>query len=47
MDQPAAGGQPAGDLYARIKIVVPKQIDDETRAAIERIEQDDPRKGLF
>ncbi|MCA9504179.1 MAG: J domain-containing protein [Spirochaetaceae bacterium] len=44
---PAAGGQPAGDLYARIKIVVPKQIDDETRAAIERIEQDDPRKGLF
>lgn len=44
---PASGSQSAGDLYARVKIVVPKDVDDEAREALERIEQDDPRKGLF
>lgn len=44
---PASGSQAPGDLYARVKIVVPKDVDPEVRASIDRLEQDDPRKGLF
>lgn len=44
----ASGG--AGDLYVELQIKLPEQLDDESRQAIERIEQlysDKPRAGLI
>ncbi len=47
---PAGGGKPAGDLYARVQIRVPRSVDEETRRAIETLPAfDDPavRKERF
>lgn len=44
---PAARGKPAGDLYARIKIVVPKDAAEKLGDALAALAQDDPRGGLF
>lgn len=44
---PAAAGRPAGDLYARVRIVAPKSVPDDVRAALESLEQADPREGLW
>lgn len=35
---PAAGGQPAGDLYVGIRIRVPKKLDDEARQRVKDLE---------
>jgi DnaJ-class molecular chaperone len=46
---PAPRG-PRGDLYVVVQIRVPKDLDHEGRAAVERLkrfEPEDPRKGLF
>jgi curved DNA-binding protein len=42
------GSQPAGDLYATLKVEVPKQLDDEERELFERlaaVSGFDPRGG--
>ncbi len=44
---PAAAGAAAGDLLARIQIVVPRPASDELVAALEGEAQEDPRKELF
>ncbi len=44
---PASGKKEAGDLYARIKIVAPRDVSDDARAVLEAIGQDDPREGLW
>ncbi|RUL87136.1 DnaJ C-terminal domain-containing protein [Tautonia sociabilis] len=47
---PGRGDQPAGDLYAVLKVVVPKAVDDESRRLIEefaRRNPSDPRRGLW
>jgi len=47
---PAAGGKPAGDLFAVLKIVVPKQVDEASRPLIEdfaRRNPYNPRAGLW
>ncbi len=44
---PGSSGKPAGDLYARVKIVLPKEIAPELREALEGLEQPDPRQGLL
>lgn len=44
---PAAKNAPAGDLYARIKIVVPKDAAAKLGDALREVAQEDPRKGLF
>lgn len=47
---PATGGHPAGDLFAVVKVVVPKTIDDESRALIEQFaarNPQDPRRGTW
>lgn len=44
---PETKGQPAGDLFARVRIVTPKQVDPEVREALERLEEPDPREGLW
>ncbi|MCR9095150.1 MAG: DnaJ domain-containing protein [bacterium] len=43
---PAHGNHPAGDLYARVEIVVPDEIPDALREQLEALEQPDPRKGV-
>jgi curved DNA-binding protein len=42
----ASGGEP-GDLLARIKIIVPKDVPAELRESLNALEQEDPRKELF
>lgn len=47
---PSRGEQAAGDLHAVLKVVVPKTIDDESRALIEQFASrnpSDPRRGLW
>ena len=44
---PASKTAPAGDLFARIKIVVPKDAAAKLGDALREIAQEDPRKGLF
>jgi curved DNA-binding protein len=44
---PAAKTGPAGDLYARIKIVVPKDAAAKLEGPLAELAQEDPRKGLF
>lgn len=47
---PARGTQPAGDMYVVTRIVVPKSIDEATRARIAELASSldtDPRKGLW
>lgn len=44
---PASKSAPAGDLYARIKIVVPKDAAAKLGEVLEGLEQPDPREGLF
>lgn len=44
---PAAKNAPAGDLFARIKIVVPKDAAAKLEDALREVAQEDPRKGLF
>jgi curved DNA-binding protein len=44
---PRSKGKAAGDLYARIQIVLPKEIPDSLREALEEHEQEDPREGWF
>jgi curved DNA-binding protein len=44
---PASRTTPAGDLYARIKIVVPKDAAETLGDALRDLAQEDPRKGLF
>ena len=44
------GDQPAGDLFAVLKVVVPKAVDDESRRLIEQFAErnpTDPRRGLW
>jgi len=45
----ATSGEPAGDLFAEIQIVLPKALDDEERGWLEKFGQrhpDEPRKDL-
>ncbi len=47
---PAHGGQPDGDLFVALKIVVPKTIDDESRELIRQFSERNPsrpREGLW
>ena len=44
---PPSGTKPAGDLYARVRIVAPSELSDEARAALSSIEQADPREELW
>ena len=44
---PASRTTPAGDLYARIKIVVPKDAAAKLEDALRELAEEDPRKGLF
>jgi curved DNA-binding protein len=44
---PAANGRVAGDLLARIQIIVPKDLPSEALEVLDRYEQSDPRKELF
>lgn len=44
---PASGGKPAGDLFARVKIIVPDEVDAALREALEASDQKDPREGLW
>src|SRR5262249_27598012 len=47
---PAAGGKPAADLLAVLKIVVPKQVDEASRRLIEDFagrNPSNPRAGLW
>ena len=47
---PARGTQPAGDMYVVTRIVVPRTIDDETKAKIAEIAASldtEPRKSLW
>lgn len=47
---PERGDKPAGDLYVITKIVVPKNLDDETKAKIEELKSalnTRPREGLW
>jgi DnaJ-class molecular chaperone len=43
---PASGKKPAGDLFARIKIIVPKDVPEELAEALGKLEQPDPRADL-
>ncbi|MFO0691230.1 MAG: J domain-containing protein [Myxococcota bacterium] len=44
---PGSKTAPAGDLFARIKIVVPKDAAAKLESALREVAQEDPRKGLF
>ncbi|WP_145273055.1 DnaJ C-terminal domain-containing protein [Tautonia plasticadhaerens] len=47
---PARGEAPAGDLFAVLKVVVPKSVDEESRRLIEQFADrnpSDPRRGLW
>lgn len=44
---PAGKTTPAGDLFARIKIVVPKDAAGKLEGALRELAQEDPRKGLL
>jgi curved DNA-binding protein len=44
---PAGNGRAAGDLLARIQIIVPKDVPSEVLEVLEGCEQSDPRKELF
>lgn len=44
---PASRTTPAGDLYARIKIVVPKDAAAKLGEVLRDLGEEDPRKGLF
>ncbi|WP_169973015.1 DnaJ C-terminal domain-containing protein [Tautonia rosea] len=47
---PGRGDQPSGDLFAVLKVVVPKSIDEESRRLIEQFaarNPSDPRQGLW
>jgi len=44
---PATRANAAGDLYARIKIVVPKDAAAKLESALRDLAQENPRKGLF
>lgn len=47
---PARGDRPAGDLFAVLKVVVPKSVDEESRQLIEQFASrnpSDPRQGLW
>lgn len=44
---PGEKGKPAGDLLARIQIVLPKDLPEPLLEALDALEQDDPRKELF
>lgn len=42
---PAHGGRPAGDLFAVVKIVTPKDVPDSLREALEGLDEPDPREA--
>ncbi len=42
---PAHGARAAGDLYARVEIVVPKDVPEALREQLEALEEPDPRAG--
>jgi DnaJ-class molecular chaperone len=47
---PARGDHPPGDLFAVLKVVVPKSVDEESRRLIEQFADrnpSDPRRGLW
>jgi len=46
---PGSGNRPAGDLIARIEVIVPKpeQAGEELLGALDGLEMENPRKGLF
>jgi curved DNA-binding protein len=44
---PASRNAPAGDLYARIRIVVPKDTGAKLEEALRALAEENPRKGLF
>lgn len=44
---PASRTTPAGDLHARIKIVVPKDAAAKLGEVLRDLGEEDPRKGLF
>jgi DnaJ-class molecular chaperone len=47
---PASGGKPEGDLFVQLKIVVPRNIDDESRKLIQEFadhNKQHPRAGLW
>lgn len=47
---PESGGQPAGDLFVILKVVVPKAVDDVSRRLIAEFAErnpSDPRQGLW
>ena len=47
---PAAGSQPAGDLFVTLKLVAPRSVDDRSRDLIREFAErnpDRPRDGLF
>jgi curved DNA-binding protein len=44
---PASRTTPAGDLYARIKIVVPKDAAEKLGEVLRELAEEDPRKGIF
>ena len=44
---PGTKGGAAGDLMARIQIIVPKEAPEDLLEALDRYEQDDPREELF
>ncbi|MBX6314725.1 MAG: DnaJ domain-containing protein [Isosphaeraceae bacterium] len=47
---PASGGQPAGDLFAVVKILVPRTTDEESKELIRRFTERNvmrPREGLW
>ena len=47
---PASGGKPAGDLFAVLKVTVPRNIDEQSRKLIEEFQSrnpSNPREGLW
>jgi curved DNA-binding protein len=47
---PGSGGQPDGDLFVVLKVVVPKNLDEKSRALIREFADrnpDNPRRGLW
>jgi len=43
---PAQGERAAGDLFARVEIVVPEEVPDALREQLEALDQPDPRAGV-
>ncbi len=47
---PASGGKAAGDLFVVVKIVAPRNVDDESKRLVERfaeLNKQNPREGLW